>query len=311
MANLGVTFLCLATIAWGGMFPAAKIALASLDPVTITFVRYFAVSLVLIPFVWGRHGAGWNRAGLAGAALGGVIGIAGFNVLMLYGLQHTTPERAAVVMALLPLVTGILRWLIGEERLKALDVVCLSTASLGIFLLVSHGDSSEIWRGSSGGGELMVVGGVVCWACYTIITSRVRSLTAMQYTFAATAAGSLCLAPILAMAEIFGWSAALTISSFKAAAWPLAYMITLGGAVAIFAWSKGVRLVGSLNAALFINLIPITAFVIGIAAGHSIVTTDLLGGSLVILSLIVHNVVSRSSRTFFSNAPKEKLNALR
>lgn len=311
MNPVGVTFLCLATIAWGGMFPAAKIALTSLDPVTITFVRYVAVSLIFVPFVWfGKRGAGWSWAGLAGAALGGVIGIAGFNVLMLYGLQHTTPERAAVVMALLPLVTGILRWLIGDERLTAMDFGSLSIASLGVALLVSHGDPPEFWYGPSGGGELMVVAGVICWASYTIITDRVRSLTAIQYTTIATTTGSLFLAPILAMSATFGWHPAPTVAAVYDVAWPLAYMITLGGAMAIFSWSKGVRLVGSLNAALFINLIPITAFVVGVVAGHSVVSTDLIGGLLVIFSLVAHNVSRRKARVVLPNL-KERLNALR
>ena len=292
----GVVFLCIATIAWGGMFPAAKIALASLDPITITSVRYLAVTFFLAPLVHFANGqTKWGWSGIAGAVLGGVIGIAGFNVLMLYGLQHTTPERAAVVMALLPLTTGILSWIVGEGRLSLADIASLVVASLGVALLVSHGNWLAFDPGPRGGGDFWVVTGMVCWAGYTLITERVRGLTAAQYTFVATAAGS----GVLTLYLIISWSLGLQqvpgFTAIQEATWPLAYMVSIGGVVAILAWSQGVRLVGSLNAALFINLIPITAFVIGVFQGHSILDTDLLGGALVIASLITHNYSRRSN----------------
>jgi drug/metabolite transporter (DMT)-like permease len=290
----GIIFLCVATVAWGGMFPAAKLALASLDPVVITSMRYLAVSLLLVPFVrFGGERIEWGGAGMAGAAAGGVIGIAGFNVLMLYGLQRTSPERAAIVMAMLPITTGILRWIVGKGRLTWADIASLLTASLGIVVLVSHGNALELGHERSLGGELLVVAGMLCWACYTLITERARGLSPSQYTTVATTVGSVALAVFLLIAWGCGLFVAPNAAAIRDAAWPLAYMVSAGGLIAILAWSKGVRLVGSLNAALFMNLIPVTAFVVGVFAGHRVLVSDLLGGMLVIAALIAHNISHR------------------
>ena len=47
------------------------------------------------------------------------------------------------------------------------------------------------------------------------------------------------------------------------------------------------------NGVLFINLVPITAFAIGIAQGHRFGAREIAGVALVIGALIVNNVATR------------------
>jgi drug/metabolite transporter (DMT)-like permease len=47
------------------------------------------------------------------------------------------------------------------------------------------------------------------------------------------------------------------------------------------------------NGVLFINFVPITAFAIGVAQGHSFSAAEVIGASLVIGALIANNLYLR------------------
>jgi len=70
--------------------------------------------------------------------------------------------------------------------------------------------------------------------------------------------------------------------------------------LAVLAWNAGVAALGAPNGVLFINLVPITAFAIGIAQGHRFGASEIAGALLVIGALIASNVAGRAAtmRTF-------------
>ena len=73
-------------------------------------------------------------------------------------------------------------------------------------------------------------------------------------------------------------------------------MSLIGGVLAVLAWNAGIGVLGSANGVLFINLVPITAFAIGVAQGHRFGAAELSGVLLVIGALVVNNVATRESR---------------
>jgi len=55
-----------------------------------------------------RHGRSYATLGL--------VGIAGFNVLFFYGMQTTSAVNAALIMALNPLMTALMAFVVGGHR---------------------------------------------------------------------------------------------------------------------------------------------------------------------------------------------------
>ncbi len=47
------------------------------------------------------------------------------------------------------------------------------------------------------------------------------------------------------------------------------------------------------DGALFMNLVPVSAFVIGLARGHHPAPPELLGAALVVLALLANNLLPR------------------
>jgi len=62
----------------------------------------------------------------------------------------------------------------------------------------------------------------------------------------------------------------------------------------VLAWNAGISVLGPANGVLFINLVPITAFAIGVAQGHKFGASEIAGALLVIGALVVNNVATRA-----------------
>ena len=73
----------------------------------------------------------------------------------------------------------------------------------------------------------------------------------------------------------------------------MAYLIVIAGVIAVLSWNSGIKILGPLNGVLFINLVPITAFVIGIVQGHRFVDSELIGATITVSALIVNNISAR------------------
>ena len=79
-------------------------------------------------------------------------------------------------------------------------------------------------------------------------------------------------------------------------------MIVLAGVIAVFAWNFGNRLVGSINGILFMNLVPVTSFIISVLGGYYISSFELIGCLLTIIALVANNLYNRKK-----TAPKSYL----
>ncbi len=73
----------------------------------------------------------------------------------------------------------------------------------------------------------------------------------------------------------------------------LAYVVILGAVVAVLAWTTGVQRLGAANAALFMNLVPVTTFAVQIARGYRPEPVELVGAAITIAALIAANLAAR------------------
>ena len=69
--------------------------------------------------------------------------------------------------------------------------------------------------------------------------------------------------------------------------------VVIGALAAVLAWNEGVRRLGAPNAALFMNLVPVVAFVIAIVRGYQPDAAELGGAALTVAALIGANLAAR------------------
>ena len=92
---------------WGAMFPIAASAIVYVDPFHLTAIRYLLAAAGFLALLWMFEGMRALRLEGRGLELWafGSAGIAGFNLFAFAGLEHTTPEHAALIVATSPLMT--------------------------------------------------------------------------------------------------------------------------------------------------------------------------------------------------------------
>jgi drug/metabolite transporter (DMT)-like permease len=309
--------LVFTTLAWGAMFAIAKTALGTLDAFWLSAVRYVPAALIMLAvlgFVEGPaalvpHGAAWRLLGY------GTLGFAGFSILGFLGLSQSRPEHAAIIIALLPLVTAVLNWLLRGRRPAPVTVASLLVAFTGVAMVVTKGDVR------------LALHGVVCWAASTMgaatapavsVPARasarnrpaaggratIAPMSTLRYTALSMAGGAIGIVVATLAASTVGLAHPPAWHTVAALPLEIAYLSLVAGVLAVLAWNGGVAVLGPANAVLFINLVPLTALAIGIAQGHRFGRIEWIGAAFVIGALVVNNLATRAAAPALASKAK-------
>lgn len=289
------SMLIFTTLAWGAMFAVAKSALGSLDAFWLSALRYVPASLAMLAILWfveGRRALSPGDAGLR-LWLYGSLGFAGFSILGFLGLARSRPEHAAIIVALMPLITALMNWLIRGLRPRAVTVGATLVALAGVALVITKGHLHLDGAGTLDADALMLAG-VACWVAYTMAASSFPGISALRYTALSMGLGTLTIVAVTAAASVAGLAHVPAWQLVASLPGEIAYLSIVGAVLAVLAWNAGIAILGPANGVLFINLVPITAFAIGVAQGHRFGASEIIGAMLVIGALLANNLATRS-----------------
>lgn len=289
---VSVLLLLTAAISWGGMFPVAKHVLSFMDPYYMTLIRYGAAAIIfalILYYLEGKQKLSFEGQHLQLLFLG-TLGFAGFNLLAFTGLEHSRPEHGAVIMALMPMLTLLLTWLLKGQKPKSFTLIAMIFSFGGVFLVITEGHISHAFSKGSGTWDLLFLLGALCWVGYTMGAQRFPNWSALRYTTLTCIMGVLSTGIITAIFTTSGYLHRPSLESLITYHWSISYLIILGAVVAVLSWNIGIKLMGAVNGVLFINFVPITAFMIGVIYGHHFSAAEIIGASLVIGALIANNL---------------------
>ena len=292
---LGVAAALVTTTAWGGQFAVSSSAFAHVDPVWLTAVRYAAASMVFLVLLALREGRGAFRLdpALPRVAVLGAVGFGGFNLLAFLGLTRSTPEAASLIVSTMPLLTAFVLWARTGSRPRPTVWWSSGVALLGLLLVLTDGHPARLVRGGVGWGELMVLAGAAAWVVYTTGAATVPHWSSLRFTALSAASGSVVILGVALASTAVGWLRPPGVADLTAVAWQLAYVILIAAVLAVLCWNSAMRLLGAQDGVLFINVVPVTAFVVQAALGHAPHPAQLLGVAVTLLALVAHNVAGR------------------
>lgn len=290
----GAAMLVFTTIVWGAMFAVAKTALGSMDAFWLTAWRYVPASLTMLGVLWlveGRSALSTRGAGVR-LWLFGSLGFAGFSILGYLGLARSRPEHAAIIVALMPLITAMVNWLVRGRRPGRVTLAATLIALAGVLLVITKGHLHGALRGTLGA-DALVLAGVICWIAYTMGASTLPRFSTLRYTAHSMALGTLTIAAVTLGASAAGFAHPPAWQTIGSLAGEIVYLSIVAGVLAVFAWNAGIATLGATNGVLFINLVPLTAFAIGVAQGHRFGPAEIVGVTLVIGALVASNLAGR------------------
>ena len=285
--------LLFTALAWGAQFSVAKTALVSIDAFHLSTLRYVpaaAVMLAVLAAVEGRRALRLDGAGVK-LWLYGSFGFAGFSILAFLGVAATTPEQAAIIVALMPLVTALVAWIMRGRRPALSTWAAIGVALAGVSLVITRGHL-HFGAEAAWGADATVLAGVACWAVYTMGAAAMPTFSPLRYTALSMTLGAVSIVGVTVIATALG--APLPAPADVAAVWPqIAYMSIVAGVLAVLAWNAGVGTLGPSTGALFVNLVPIVAFAIAVAHGRRFGAAEVAGVLLTIAALVGGNIAAR------------------
>jgi drug/metabolite transporter (DMT)-like permease len=291
----GFLWLATAIVSWGALFSIAKRTLPVLDPFFLGAFRYAVGILIFIAILWASEGPRALRYGgrFWPAAVFGVFGFCGFNVLVWWGLIYTRPEHASVIMALQTPMIALALWLLRGMKPATFTIGCIVVAIAGVLTVVTKGDLLHALSGGSLVGDLLVFLGAVSWMIYSLAGGYFAGWSPLRMTVLTCIPGTVGLIAINAFTIGMGYSKLPSLAQLGAHWWQLAYFVIFSVILGVLGFNNAVKYLGALNTMLTMTLIPVIVFGIEAALGQSFSAVELVGAALVIGALAANNLYLR------------------
>ena len=280
--------LLLTTFFWGGSWIAGRVAVLEASPFAVASWRFFIAALALGVLLVQREG--WPRWSARQWLLVSALGMSGiflYNIFFLYGLRLIEAGRGALVVALTPAVIALADALFFRASLPWRKALGVGVALFGCLLVVTDGAPVRILSGGVGQGEWLIIGSVFTWVAFTFISrASGQTLSPLALTFG----GCLTGWALLTLAALVDGS----LFEFSAASWRgyssivfLGLLVTAAG----FTWySEAIACIGATRTAVFINLVPVFAVLLGaLLLGERLAAGALAGGMCVIAGVWLTN----------------------
>lgn len=273
--NRGRIALVLTAVIWGSALVVTKTLLQEVGPFTAALLRFCMAWVILAPFAF-RQGFRLSLAVRPAFLLFGLTGIALYTALTNAGLVFTSASSAALVQASIPAVTTLLSVLVLKERVSRQQLLGIGLSIAGLLLVtgisLNHEGSAPLL------GNLLIFGGVLAWAVYSVQGKKlVSSFPWLVITMASISAGIVFLLPF-AIGEL--WLHGLPHLRGDGLL-QLLYLGAASSALGYALWNYGLRFLDASEAAPYINLIPVVGLVLSVLVLHEPLNLiQVVGGAL-------------------------------
>jgi len=273
---------------WNSGFIGAEYGLPYTGPFTLIFLRYLAVTVLLLLYLLFRNRLKW--VGFKAVSLNMLIGFLAHGVWLtcvLLALAEEVPAGiVALIVTLQPLATGALSGYVTNEKTNNYQWWGLILGFLGVVLTVAF--RIDFSNSSSIFGYLIPLGSVIGITIATLIQRKMEindkneKLPLDQTLFYQSLATMLALA----IPSIFVEKLAVEwVSEFTFAMIWLILAVSLGAYILM--WRLIERLDATRVASLFYLGPPVTMLMAWVAFGDTIKIMDIVGLSVVFLGVIL------------------------
>ncbi|MEM7043628.1 MAG: DMT family transporter [Pseudomonadota bacterium] len=193
---MSVLMIVFIGVLWGLNWPAVKLMLAEIPPLTIRAVAFpmAALMLALIARVLG-HSLRPSRGDRLPIIITGLFLVFGFNVLTTFGQLITETSRAAIIAYTMPALTAVLAVVYLRERPDWRVTIALAVGMAALGVLLSE-DGTILASGLAG--PMIMLAAALSWALGNVaLKARAWSLSSLALTVWFFAVSSLACWPLV------------------------------------------------------------------------------------------------------------------
>jgi drug/metabolite transporter (DMT)-like permease len=296
----GVLFCVVATMLMGIMFPVMTDALVHVDPFTFTSLRYLIAGTAFLVLLLIKEGRGALRANgepLALAWLLGSVGFCGFGSFVFLGQQLAGQDgalTASIMMATQPMMGLLLNSIVRKRAAPVVSFLFILMSFAGVALVVTKGDIAAALREPQHySANALILVGALCWVIYTFSASLFRTWSPLKYTTLTTWLGLTTILGLNALLFAMHVVPVPSASQLWAISPHLLYMGPVAGFAAILFWNIGNRILTPLNGVLFMDIVPVTAFIVSALTGLVPAHAQIVGACMTAAALVFNNLYLR------------------
>lgn len=277
--------LVICNLFWGGNTVAGKMAVGHIDAYSLTILRWVGALILVLPFALRPLRRDWPviRAKWWLYLLYGAVGFTSFNMLMYLAAYFTSGVNASLEQVAVNIFVIALNFALFRLTVKPMQLVGVAITIFGVALIATHGDLGRILKLDVNLGDALIILACFVYAAYSIAL-RWRPQTNWLSFMVATFVGAI-IAAIAYEATVGPGPAAFIagLPSIDLEGWLIvAYTIIFPSILSQMFYVRGVELIGSNRASLFVNLIPLFGTV-----GSVIVLGEALEGFHLVAAILV------------------------
>ena len=287
--QIGALLAIMASLIWSGNFIVSRYAIHLAGPISLAFFRWTVATLTMLPFAYKNfkneiHIFKQNKTYFF---LMGLIGFAIYNTLIYTSGHYTTAINMALIGSIIhPIVATVLASIVVHEKLHWKNVSGIILGIIGILLLVSKGDMSNIMQFKFATGDLWMVAAGCCFGTYNVYVKKMPTgISSNSFLLCLFGIGAIILLPFSLYEMIF-------IQPVKVTGTFLSIILYIGignSTIAYFLWNSAISKLGVGKTALFGTLIPLLSSIEAVFVLNETFTVFQAISGLIILSGIVIN----------------------
>ncbi len=275
--------LILTAVFWGGTFIAGRVVAKDVLPFSASFLRFAIASVFLVLITWRVEGKlpRIERSLILPIFLLGLTGVFAYNAFFFKGLQSIDAGRAALIIALNPVMISFFSAILFKEELTPVKIVGILLSVIGAMTVISRGNPLHLFQGRVGWGELNIFGCVLSWVSFSLIGKSVLDKISplISICYSSLAGTALLLIPAL-LEGILSF-----LPAYSPVTWLGLFYLGFFGTVLGFVWYyEGINKIGPTKAGLFINVVPLSAVVLAFFLLNEPLTLSLLIGAVLVSS---------------------------
>ena len=286
LSNQPYLLLSCTALFWAGNAIVGRHAAGHIPPVTLSFLRWGLAFLIILPMAWKHLKRDWAaiRAGLPTMIFLSVTGIAAFNTMQYWALEHTQALNTLLLQSAGPLFVAIWSLILLRVHLTAAQALGVALSMTGVLVILLHGDLAALADIEFNKGDIIFTVALAIFGAYSVMSlkrPKIHDLSFGAFTFGC---GAACLIPLITF-ELFSRP---VMELDTANLLSLLYVAVFPSTLAYLCFNRGVQLIGANRAAPFFHLVPAFGSVMAITfLGERPQLFHVIGFALVLTGVFV------------------------
>src|SRR5882724_1862067 len=255
LVNQPYLLLCVTALCWAGNAIVGRLAAGHIPPVTLSFLRWSLAFLIVLPFAWKHLKRDWAaiRSHLGTMIVLSVTGVAAFNTMQYWALEHTQALNTLLLQSSGPLFVAVWSLILFGVRLTPAQAGGIALSLTGVLVILLHGDLAALASIEFNKGDIIFTVALAIFGLYSVLSLKRPEIHGLSFGGFTFGCGAMCLAPLLIWELLSRPVMQLDTANLLA----LFYVAVFPSTLAYLCFNRGVQLIGANRAAPFFHVVPV------------------------------------------------------